>query len=85
MFGAEIRDEPEIHAVHEQAEEDGRKRRGEVGGPLRYDEARGDDSEDVEEIGRAGDPSGDVDEGRDEEEIEDELEVGQEPGYFPLE
>ncbi len=79
MLGAEVGDEPEIHAVDEQAEEDGRKPGRQIGGPVRNDEARGDDGEDVEEIGRARDAPGNVDEGRDEEEIEHDLEVGLDP------
>ena len=71
MLGTEVGDEPEIHAVHEQAEEDGGERGGQVRRPLGDDEAGGDDGEDIEDVGRARDAAGDVDEGRDQEEVEE--------------
>ena len=76
MLGAEGGDEAEVEAVGEDAEEDGGQRRGQEPGPAGDDQARRDDREEVEEVHRRGEPARDVDEGGDEEEVEDDLDVG---------
>ena len=76
MFGAEGGNETEVQPVGEDAEEDGRQGRGQEAGPAGDDQARGHDREEVGEVHRGRQPARDVDEGRDEKEVEDDLGVG---------
>ena len=76
LVGFIIGDEAVKHAVRENAEEDGRERGNQVSAPPGQRQSGGQDGKDIEDVEMAADPAGDIDEQRDDQDIDDDLGIG---------